>query len=397
MILKTNRGDGHWISLLLIISIFFVDAVFRVRSYDDKSLDVQVVLKVLVYLMVFIAGLLLRKSNGSNFQYSYNKCLLALILIFAFSACWSPNSAYTLVASFSLLAFFIFITSYASSFGTTLLLKNISIALLAFMIVSFIFYIFIPTVGRISYWEFDVYVEGGRMSGIAGSANNLGRISCLGIMLSTYLLMKSPSKLYKALFFLSVISLLLSMNRSSMLMAMIGVCIITYSRRYEQIYALLISLGVIGLCLLLVFLDDFLFLISRSGNIEEILTFTGRTHIWSVVVDLFYNNPILGYGYGSSMFILPKFESVIGFTASHAHNMVLQILLYMGVVGFGLLLISFLVFFVSKPRKTKFQISLIVYVLYNGLLESGAFNGLVNITTITLFVAYNARSEREYV
>ncbi|GAA3912651.1 O-antigen ligase family protein [Litoribacillus peritrichatus] len=397
MKVRVPATQREWMSLLMIIAIFVVDAVFRVRSYDDKSLDTQVVLKLLVYCWIFMLGGLLQRETGVTFRYLHNKAVLLLIVGFTLSSFWAPNMAYALVASFSLLSYFLFITSYASLNGTDELLTCMAKALFIFICVSFLFYFFIPEVGKISYWEFDVYVEGGRMSGIAGSANNLGRIACLGVILSVYFMVKGKTgRLYKWLLILSLAALVLSLNRSSFLMAIIGSWIVTFSWRYRQIYALVLLIGVICIIGSMFFLEDLLLILSRSGNLDEILTFTGRTYIWSVVTDLLLEKPLIGYGYGSSMFVLPVYEYAIGFTASHAHNMILQVLLYLGVVGGLIMMSSFILFFVGQKNITKIQMALIVYVLYNGLLESGAFNGLVNITTVALFVAFNA-VEREKV
>lgn len=391
--MKILLKPSYWHFSLLTISLFLCDAVFRIRAYEDKTLDFQVLIKILVYITLFIVGSIMFKKHNTNFKFKHNIFIFLLIIYFLLSSFWSVNTLYGIVSSFSILSYFIFITSFTSKYGEQILLKFIFYALLIFMVVSFIFYFFYPSVGSISYWEFDIFVEGGRMSGIAGSANNLGRISCLAFIISFFFYRQGGrSKAVLLLLFLSISSLILSLNRSSMLMVLFAFFILTFSKRYKQLY--LMSLIILGIfCLFLVFnLDNILIMTSRSGNIEEMLTFTGRTFIWNVVLELLEKKPIFGFGYASSIFILPQYENQIGFTASHAHNMILQVLLYGGGVALAGFFASILMFFTLKLNKL--QVCLFVFVFYNGLLESGAFNGLVNITTLTLFIAYNINSKR---
>ncbi|MGE6461283.1 O-antigen ligase family protein [Pseudoalteromonas tetraodonis] len=391
--MKILLKPSYWHFSLLTISLFLCDAVFRIRAYEDKTLDFQVLIKILVYITLFIVGSIMFKKHNTNFKFKHNVFIFLLIIYFLLSSFWSVNTLYGIVSSFSILSYFIFITSFTSKYGEQILLKFIFYALLIFMVVSFIFYFFYPSVGSISYWEFDIFVESGRMSGIAGSANNLGRISCLAFIISFFFYRQGGrSKAVFLLLFLSISSLILSLNRSSMLMVLFAFFILTFSKRYKQLY--LMSLIILGIfCIFLVFnLDNILIMTSRSGNIEEMLTFTGRTYIWNVVLELLEKKPIFGFGYASSIFILPQYENQIGFTASHAHNMILQVLLYGGGVALAGFFASILMFFTLKLNKL--QVCLFVFVFYNGLLESGAFNGLVNITTLTLFIAYNINNKR---
>ncbi|WP_434938299.1 O-antigen ligase family protein [Shewanella sp. HL-SH8] len=379
---------SSWHTNLIILCFFITDAVFRVRGYHDKSIDFQVVVKVLVYISIFLTSLYMLRFNKSNYYFKHNIAIFALICFFTISSFWSINVPYALVSSFSLVAYFCFITSYVSLYGVNNLLSCLLRSLFYFLLASFVFYFFVPSVGKISYWEFDVFVEGGRMSGIAGSANNLGRISCLSFIIAFYFYLRgNKQKIVYLVIFLSLLSLLLSVNRSSMLMVLASFAILTYNKKYRQVYSLFLLVFIASGFVVFLNFNEAIQLVSRSGNIDEILTFTGRTYIWNVVVELIKDNYFLGYGYSSSMFLLPRYSMEIGFSPSHAHNMILQILLYGGVIGILIFILSLFLFF--KLNVSKLQFCLIIFVIYNGLLESGAFNGLVNITTVALFVAFN--------
>ncbi len=80
-------------------------------------------------------------------------------------------------------------------------------------------------------------------------------------------------------------------------------------------------------------------------------SFSGRTFIWSAVIDAIAQRPLLGYGYGG-LFQRPPSDTTreiwrnIGFEANHAHSGLLDLLLQLGVVGtvlFGGLFVSTLI------------------------------------------------------
>lgn len=76
------------------------------------------------------------------------------------------------------------------------------------------------------------------------------------------------------------------------------------------------------------------------------LTFSGRTIIWSAALDAIADRPFLGYGVGGAFRELtmdPTAEMIrkIGFTAFHAHNSAIQLLLDLGVVGLVLFLFAY--------------------------------------------------------
>ncbi len=72
--------------------------------------------------------------------------------------------------------------------------------------------------------------------------------------------------------------------------------------------------------------------LSRSGNETELATLTGRTDIWDISVGAIADEPVIGYGPGSTtdLFKEIKPEGVLGsFEINHAHNLWLQL----GLIG----------------------------------------------------------------
>ncbi len=82
--------------------------------------------------------------------------------------------------------------------------------------------------------------------------------------------------------------------------------------------------------------------LSRSGDAAELATLTGRTEIWNIAVPAIVENPIVGYGPGSTteLFAEIKPDDVLGtFEINHAHNLWLQLGLIGGVPS--MLLVTF--------------------------------------------------------
>ena len=129
-------------------------------------------------------------------------------------------------------------------------------------------------------------------------------------------------------------------------------------------------------------------MVSRSGSVGEITSFTGRTEIWHAVLQLSAAEPWMGYGYASSVFVLPQHASQVGFATSHAHNLILQLLLTTGVIGvilFVLSVVSLMARAASQRDRTVF--AMLLFVLFNGITESSGFTTLANICTIAFAIA----------
>jgi O-antigen ligase len=67
----------------------------------------------------------------------------------------------------------------------------------------------------------------------------------------------------------------------------------------------------------------------------QVLTLTGRLPIWALAVEMWFQSPWLGHGldaWSSKESMLDKLSS-LGFTATHAHNQILQVVSQAGICG----------------------------------------------------------------
>jgi O-antigen ligase len=185
------------------------------------------------------------------------------------------------------------------------------------------------------------------------------------------------------------LTLLLSNSRTSIGITVVLLLVYLFAQARNLPY-LLLAVAVAGIAVLLLepHIEDIMRLLSRSGDAQEIATGTSRTHIWSVVKVLIAQKPSFGWGYGSSVFIMPQYARLMGHAAPHAHNMFLQLWLTTGLVGLVLFVVAIASRFAIALRNGElFAMVLMLFVVLNGLSESSAFGGVANITTVALCFA----------
>ncbi|MEF1173961.1 O-antigen ligase family protein, partial [Vibrio sinaloensis] len=141
--------------------------------------------------------------------------------------------------------------------------------------------------------------------------------------------------------------------------------------------------------------EMFLTAVSRHGDPNEILTFTGRTFIWPAVIEKILDQPLFGYGLGVTSIALPELSYVIGYTPAHAHNLVLQATFSLGLIGGGMcVLLLIFNFLVKKPNKL--AISFTVYILVTSIPESSFLGGVAGYSIIPFLLMCIIKNENDY-
>ncbi|MFV0389604.1 MAG: O-antigen ligase family protein [Pyrinomonadaceae bacterium] len=92
--------------------------------------------------------------------------------------------------------------------------------------------------------------------------------------------------------------------------------------------------------------------LQRIGSVSQPDFSTGRTHFWSVALQIFTHHPILGTGLDSFQMAYPQFDTWNGkLRVEQAHNDYLQTLTDAGIIGF-LIIASFIVLLYKKGFST---------------------------------------------
>jgi O-antigen ligase len=197
--------------------------------------------------------------------------------------------------------------------------------------------------------------------------------------------------------------LVLSNNRSSMMGVVAALWFSFVSRKNIGFKIMLtVTLGLVGIAALALFSDQIFSALSRSGNADEITTATGRAAIWGVVLEMWAQQPLHGYGYASALAILPN-DPRLFHAAAHTHNMYFELLFAGGVILLGLFLYA-----VWQTLKQALRLgaineaALLVFFLLRGLTEATPFSGMASFSsfafslTLALIFAPLARSRAAY-
>ncbi len=125
--------------------------------------------------------------------------------------------------------------------------------------------------------------------------------------------------------------------------------------------------------------------LSRSGDADEIYSFTGRLDVWKFAITKIQESPVCGVGFGCVRFAM---EEMNGWTPGHAHNLLLNMTMATGLVG-GLLLSTMLLTQIVQcfRRPDLFPDLLIILIGCNGLAESLIFNHIPDALTLLFLMS----------
>lgn len=136
-----------------------------------------------------------------------------------------------------------------------------------------------------------------------------------------------------ALIGIAALSLLLSWTVTAILGMAVALVFLLffYQRRLQWLFnsatAMLVSFGMFFAIVLFRLQDVFAFFI--EGVLHKGLSFTGRTEIWDLAIDLIMASPLIGYGFAQR----GKIYRIAKGRYYHAHNVYLELMMEGGVLG----------------------------------------------------------------
>jgi O-antigen ligase len=217
------------------------------------------------------------------------------------------------------------------------------------------------------YWVRDNLFDGGRIQGIVGNANLLAIISLFAIITFGVLFAaRARWRTTLALWALLAAYFLFRTSSATALVcaaaAAVVLVVALLMRRAStpgartRIYVVAIGTTVIGVVAVWLLREPLLAILGRSSDL------TGRSdRIWSKVLERAGEHPLFGNGFSSPWIPTdPAFDGWItdhGITVFHAHNMWLDVLLQLGVLGVVLMALAYVsllwrswFFAVDRPR-----------------------------------------------
>jgi exopolysaccharide production protein ExoQ len=280
--------------------------------------------------------------------------LMAIVVISPF---WSEVPGQTWEEIAPLLRVTLFGLYLASRYSLKEMFQIIGWALFMAALLSFMFGAFLPSygvMGRGYIGQSQDWTHEGSWRGIYVHKVVLGTVMTMSVLVSLYLAswknLLRPLALAAIPF--AVIGLLMSTTKAALLVLIIVLCCIPLYRSFRWRSQRLALFWGIGLPLISALVSVVL---GNTGRILQALgkttTLSGRTDIWPLVIENISQQPWFGYGYRS--FWLNGWEGPaanvwaylpFGFEPPHAHNGFLEILLSIGIVGFGIFVLNVIIF-----------------------------------------------------
>ncbi|QKQ72545.1 O-antigen ligase [Nostoc sp. TCL240-02] len=337
----------------------------------------------LLYTLTYIVSLSLIALRWKKVTYAFSKdkFIWLLIGVSALSIFWSLDPDITVRRVIGLSGTTIFGLYLASRYTLKQQLNLCAYMLAVSIVMCLLFVIFLPQIGidpAFNSWR-----------GIFPSKNVLGKRFVLSAAI--FLFLAITGKENRLVLWLGYITsgvlILLSQSATSLLnFIIITVAFIVYCRILHLEYKVFIPVMTFISTLSIAF---YYWFISQGDSILGLVgkdaTLTGRAELWPVVLEMIGKKPWLGYGYG--VFWEKSSESsivlqTVQWDAPNAHNGFLDLWLSLGLLGFLVFIIGFVInlfkaIYLIRRNQTSESIWLLVYL---------TFMILSNLTESTLLV-----------
>ncbi|MGN8119635.1 O-antigen ligase family protein [Labrys sp. 22185] len=385
---RASAWDGRQAYRMIIILTIALSAVVRLRAIDDKSIDAQILVKLLAIGLtgLMAAAAFPRIGLQRHSQAFFVWC--AFLVYTMMTSFLTATPALSLVETTSNLAAFLLLYSAAHLLNRDNLVKAMVASCFILCLLSLAAYGGMPSLGRMSDWVNGAFVPTWRLQGVFGTANAAGGAAAIGIIL-TLLLSRGSRSHPLDLMLLGVFLVCLILSNNRMAMAGLAATLLYASwasgNKALKLAVFALAVGII----ILIYLgtgDELLEFLSRSGSPDEITSGTGRSRIWAVVLELWSEQPLLGYGAGSAKYILPK-NPLLFTAAAHAHNLFLNVLFSGGLVG--LLLFGWGLVLAMRQAiggKEHGVFALLIFFMVYGITEP-TIGGLVSFVPMAFYTA----------
>jgi exopolysaccharide production protein ExoQ len=360
-----------------VLGILFFSGAFS-QIVPDKPISL---LRYAIWGITFILLCLPWKNTLSTI--CLDKFLLLLAVLIFMSFLWSDISMSTLKDNREIIQMTFFGWYLATRFLLKEQIQIIAVAFLIGALMSLFVCLAVPAIG------IHTLDHPGAWKGVYGYKNNLS--SMMVICAFTFFLLPINSqnllqKLYKyGGLGLAIAIILLSTSKTSLVISFLLFFILTFYRNYRWQG----KVSVVFLDLLILFLGGVATIVLSSWS--ELLTslgkdptLTGRTPMWGVALTRLMERPLFGFGRGA--FWAPNspyakeagLAVANGFVPPHGHNGFIDLGLDVGLIGFSLFAISFLisyfrslkVAYATKDSENLWFLAFLLFLFMNNITES---------------------------
>jgi O-antigen ligase len=184
---------------------------------------------------------------------------------------------------------------------------------------------------------------------------------------------------------LGLATIYLTKSRTPLVAVTASICVIYLVKNSAKFgfYSVLMAIGAAILVGMVNYRDIAGQYLTRTGRAEELTTLTSRTEIWGFVLAEWNKSPLLGYGYGSTKTLLLNQFYLWDFTTESAHNLFIQCLFTLGLVGATVLfLIMMLQARQISTARSRQGIFLTAYVYFMGITEASFAGPGIGLVTL---------------
>jgi O-antigen ligase len=338
-LLEAMHGRIWALALMTAIALIVPNINFVERDLTETTgLDAQKGLK----LALWLAMGLIAAARWPRFKPLLHDPLVCSMLIFGclatLSTLWSPTPAYTAAGGLSLLASLMFCLTVAHDMPDDVFYKTMIVSSALYLLINASVALLVPQLAWAAAQSDEMSY---RLTGIASHPNVLAKeiasFLCLCVPLA---LGRAHKRLALILAVTGLLAIILTGSRTSLIAILLAFFVPWLMSKGLSLKPLFIS--AVALCgLLLIGLasgllsrpDHLLNVLSRGGDTSEILTMTGRTELWGFVWDKIMEAPLLGHGFNTAHTVLGRDWWGQPDAAVGAHNMWLQSLLTLGLIG----------------------------------------------------------------
>jgi exopolysaccharide production protein ExoQ len=387
----------------MILSMWFIIGnpmnviLYGESGGQEVSADASGSLEPNIVLALYMISLLLMLPRLGQVLYHIlkgNYLIWMMVLMILASTGWSNYPDITLRRGLIAFGAACYGTYFATCFPLQKQIQIMATVFFASVMTSFLFTLALPKYGIMS-----MPPHIGAWRGVYIHKQNLG--TQMSLMFAFFLvLFKSEfwrNKKPLALLGIVISTLLVLGSKSStglISIFLLGGCVYLFQlRRFRpDILAFMIITVILTVGSVMVYLVDNAAVI--VGVLGKDLTLSGRDQLWSAIMQMVNQRPLLGYGYEA--FWYEKGQSslsgliwgMIGWDAPHAHNGLLEILLSLGWIGAGIFLVTFvsniwrsLQRIALNPSATSYcSMIFLIYIVLTNITEKNFFGS--NLTWI---------------
>ncbi|MEM8916768.1 MAG: O-antigen ligase family protein, partial [Pseudomonadota bacterium] len=388
-------GNRRLLMLFGVLYIFFSAAVWRNRDFSDTSLDFQVLIQLAFWAYGGLLGFLHLPVIAKKMNDYLVITVLVMMAVIVVSPFWSPNFTYSMFSAALNVMFLLFALTLVYKLEERELVWVMTFATLMLVV---------PSLAMSPFQNSFAEVTGegtgaeDRLRGMTGHPIGLALVCSILMLCSVAIFINNwGSRVLPIAFFaMAVATIALTQSRTPLVGALFA-CMAVPAYRFRILGRasglIFILIGILAVTVIVsgleyIIPEDFLANFSRSGEVREILSLTGRGEIWNFTLGKIAERPLLGWGVGSGAdVILPNYTDPT-MNIMHAHNALLHFTLSTGVIG-GMLLATVFCMMLYRSFKygSVFTSTLVVMLMVAGITEAVYMNNRPNMMTFFLYAA----------